>query len=234
MKLAISREHRDFFQKHHSIEFEGLLDPTKLHDLVTNVKSTLTNRLGPLDKRDSDALFSEGRDLWRISNPIKKIVTNPHFAEIASELTNQRVLRLGYTQYFPAPSSTSLNIEKGPYATLLSKKSTLEEISSLQGVQCGLMICLKDESNAEIATLPESTEIFPLKAGNGVFFSPKAFINFPELYKRMGNQFLMIVYTQATAVYVHCENDPLAYSLRNVGYAFGDKLLDKRNPILYR
>ena len=79
------------------------------------------------------------------------------------------------------------------------------------------------------------TLIFSAKAGNGVFFSPQATIDFQILFtKRQGFAYILVVYVQSTTVYILNTNDPHAHTLKKYGYVFGDKLSDKSNPIIYR
>lgn len=236
MKFALAKEHRDFFNKHQIIEFDGLLSTEQLHDLVTGINATLANHLkipvSELENQDPQQLFLSGRDLWRSSSILKKISTHRYFGEIASELIFQKPLRLGYDQFLPSPSPLSNKVDIGPYSTYLKRSATIEEVSCLQGILCGLMLCIKGNDSSE--SDPETSDVFSKKAGNGIFFSNKAVINFENLFKHINQQYLMIIYTAGTSVYVHCDKDPLSFSLRDLGYSFGDKLQDKRNPIVYR
>lgn len=242
MKFAITGEHRLFYQKHHAIELEGLCSPTQLKALETAINLTLAERMGlptqNLGLQEAHTLFGAGRDLWRSHPALKKLATQSSFADIAATLTEQHPLRLGYDQFFPSIKS-SLFVQEDPYSQFLQMKSALEEVSSLQGVVCGLMLCLNQAKQSEEETqhtsLPDAPiHIFPQQAGNGIFFSPKAKIDWPELFKHEGQRYLMIVYTQAKSVYVLNEADPQVYALKQWGYSLGDRLSDKLNPIVHK
>jgi hypothetical protein len=237
MKFAISGDHLDYFNKHHAIEFEGLFNTDQAIQLVGAVDAAISARLGirlaEINKQPPEKLFLAGRDLWRAHNSLKKIVTQNHFSEIAAQLTKQRTLRLGYDQLFPSPKNSIYQISKGPYAQFLSNNLSLNEISCLQGVVCGLMICLGSEQSEESEKASE-LQIFTPRPGNGVFFQPEAILDFQQLCNLPGKRYLMIVYTKATSVYILRQTDPNTNFLRQVGYSFGDKLSDKLNPILYR
>ncbi|MBA3957702.1 MAG: hypothetical protein H0X51_04810 [Parachlamydiaceae bacterium] len=230
MKFAINRDHRDQFREHQAIECEGLLSPEEISELLKAVDAGLALRLrikpSELVKQSSERIFSVGRDLWRVAPPIKKVVMQSRFAEIAADLAEQRMLRLGYDQFFPSIEPSPIQ-EKGGYFSLLQQASSLTEVSCLQGITGGLLLCLSGESPSSQST------IFPSRPGNGVFFKAGAAIPFPQLNTHP-QKHLLIVYTQATAVYVHRDKDPLAHVFKSVGYTYGDKLVDKWNPIVYR
>src|SRR5690606_21568069 len=112
-------------------------------------------------------------------------------------------------QFFPeTPDKAFFYKETIPYDTLLSKKATLEEVSCLQGVQCGVIICLNSLIEPENDSLPDealteaSQSIFPKKEGNTTYFLPNKEIDFSQLRHRPKQQFLMLVYTEKTALYI--------------------------------
>ncbi len=85
MRLAISPEHRDFFNKNHFIAFEELL---------------------PLDQVAQLRKHAQGDyDLWRHSEAIKKITHKHTLAAIASELFQTIPLRYGFDLYITAGKS---------------------------------------------------------------------------------------------------------------------------------
>lgn len=219
MKFATAKEHRNFFNKHHLLEVEDIVPSDQLQALLSGITETLAKRMhvkiNELYHQDQSRIFAEGRDLWRASTVVKKLVTSRSPAEIASELFMQKVVRLGCDQLIP-------------FITPWNKTSTLEEVVSLQGIICGLVLGLKGELQTE------EISILPKKPGNGVFFSPDIPLNLPEVNRNKDSLYLLIVYTKQTAVYVHKHGDPNGHFLRQVGYSFGDKLNDKLNPIVYR
>lgn len=230
MKFAVAREHREFFEKNQVIEFEELIQEEQLKELKKAIQDAVKSRFH--GKRgiqlSPEQLYMAGRDLWRVSPVVKSIITHRRLAEIAAELSDQRILRLGYDQLLPGLSGQSQQSHEESYAKLLLEPHRLTEISCVQGIACGLILCLQaPESSAD-------SEGLPLQSGSGVFVSPQALIDFPALSRLDGALYLLIVYTQATAVYVPCKADPHVHDLKEIGYVFGDKLLDKRNPIIFR
>ena len=242
MKYAVASEHRDFFNKNGAIEFDGLLNQEQLSQLGASVNEALSAKMKvppeKLDKEHSEKQFSSGRDLWRHSPALKKLISHNRFAEIASELVQHKPLRLGYDQYFPKASRHGVKSgERHDFADLIEKEKTLNDISCLQGVLCGLMICIDGEKTVEPALNPEEApqvDIFASKAGNGVFFSPEKLIDFGKLRGLPGHRYLLVVYTESTTLYVLRDDDPHTHALKRLGYVFGDKLSDKLNPIIYR
>lgn len=230
MKFAIENDQKRFFRKNRFLETEGLLSETELNELNLHIDKALIERLkikeDKLHRQFSQDVLKEGRDLSRFDDYLKKTVLHQRFAEIASELIEFRPLRFGYDQlYINNKESGDWN----PYKSLILEPSNLKDISSLQGVLCGALLCLKnkDESNGE-------SDIFSKKVGNITFFSAELPLNFNDLQATSEKRYLMIVYTQPTAIYYLQEKDPKTHHLKSLGYVFGDRLNDKLNPIVYR
>lgn len=242
MKYAVASEHRDFFQKNGAIEFEGLFSQEQLDRLDSSINQVLQARLkidaSKLEKESSEKQFYAGRDLWRDSPTLKKIITHSMVAEIASELIQYKPLRLGYDQYFPSVQRIGKFSTGEPhaYAKLIDKEKSLNDISSLQGILCGLMICTKSFKISEPSVSDEASpvNIFALKAGNAVFIAPDKVIDFRKLQSQLSNNYLLVVYTSPATLYVLREEDSHTHALKRLGYVFGDKLSDKLNPIIYR
>lgn len=248
MKFSVASEHRHYFQKQLAIEFEGLLNEDQLNELKTACDATLALRLGTkprqLKELPADQLFLAGHDLWRTHAFIKKIVTMRMLAEIASELIECKPLRLGYDQFFVAPPKIQHLQSTDPLTTLLKQQPTIKEVSCLNGILCGVMLCL---TNPEINTAvndPATTSshtllippvnLFSKVAGHAIFFHPNARIDFPQLLNHSDQTYLMIIYTQAITQYFLNENDPHTHALKRLGYVIGDRLSDRLNPIVYR
>lgn len=256
MKYAVASEHRDFYQKQHAIEFESLLSSEHLRQLIAADDTVLAERLGvkPEDVKNqaSHKLFMAGRDIWRSDEYLKRFIVHSHLSEIASELIEQKPLRLGYVQFFPGPPRRlNPHSQPDPYAQFLQHQHSLKEVSCLQTVLCGLMLCLSSfgtepEENrkgfniveANTASLDQATvqpvSVFCKKAGNGIFFTPDVPIDFQQLWEHPGQTYLMIVYTHFVTQYILNENDPHGHALKRLGYVFGDRLSDKLNPIVHR
>jgi hypothetical protein len=244
MKFAVAHEHRDFFRKHHRIEFEALLSSKQQQLLVENIPTVLSSRLGIApEKWDSIApekLFMVARDLWRANVSLKKVILQKFFAEIASELIEYKPLRIGYDQLYLSKPRFQASSEKSFYTEFLNKRHSLNEGSSLQGIACGLMLCLShlfsesEEHQKTNELLLESPRLFSPKSGSGVFFSPDIPIPFEELTAHPGAIYLLIVYTKAYTIYSLQPNDPHTHDFKHLGYGIGDKLSDKLNPVIYR
>jgi hypothetical protein len=232
MHFTVVRDHREFFRKHHWIECDGLLsqeDQRRLAEGVSKVVTARSEAKTPtpgLNKAFDKNYFDCGHDLWRQSPDVKKVVVNRNLASIAGELTEQKPLRLGYDTLFPAVGKQALN---NPYEELLKTTPTLEEISCLQGIVCGLMLCVSGESS--ISDVP--TSLFSRTPGSGVFFTPGWPLPLHEIYQNPGFTYLLIVYVKSNAVYFAQQGDPHLYDFRNLGYDFGDRLKEPIHPIVY-
>ncbi len=225
MKFAVHFQHRDYFNKQGFIEFQDLLSPAQLDPLNHSIQEVLAQRMNipviGLSEAQPQLLFLQGYDLWRSNPTIRKTVASPKLAEIASELTQQQPLRLGFDEYFPSP----LN-----YLELL-KQGDLNGLSCIQGIVCGLMLCLKGPA-VESPTTAAASSIFSRIPGHAVFFHPTSPIDLQELGSNSEYAYLLITYVKSNAVYTFQPNDPHTHALKQWGYSFGDKLSDKLNPIL--
>lgn len=245
MRFAITGDHRSFFQKHQAIELEGLCSEEQLKVLASSCDTAIAQKLNlkfrNLIDQIPETMFANGRDLWRSNENLKKFVTQASLASVAAEITEQRLMRLGYVQLFPAISK-GFDEQENPYSAFLKSQQSLEQVSCLQGVQCGLMLCLSGESlevssqntNFDVSGFPTNINIFSGKPGNGFLFSPQVTVDWKQLYNHLKQRYLLIVYTQATSVYVYKESDPQGNVMKQCGYCLGDKLSDKWNPIVHR
>jgi hypothetical protein len=241
MKFAIEGAHRQFFRKHQCLEVQGMFTDSQLEELNQLIESSMEERLKSKPGRAFQdipaSIFSSARDLFRSNDSLKKLILNNQFAEVASELIEFRPLRFGFDQvYTTLPTSTIEKEGFNPYKKLLTSPKTLSTTTCLQGVLCGLMICLKTARTVETETdiSGNTSTIFSKTAGNAVFFSPDMLIDYNELISDETARYLMIVYTHRTSIYYLEESDPQTHTFKNLGYVFGDRLSDRLNPIVIR
>lgn len=241
MKFSTAKEHRDFFQKHGWIEFEGLVSNDQLTAANQAMDEVLAERLHVTSDRlrlqPSEKLFLQGRDLWRSNPLLQKLATQIRFAEIVAELIEKKPLRLGYDQFLPARQAIPLaEGDSNIYSRFLERTAPLQAVSCLQGVACGLMISLggKEQEAPSEKSETDGIDIFPNQPGNVIFFQPKTPIHWGHLYEHAGQRFYLIVYTFAQAHYHLEPQDPHTHALKRLGYVFNDKLTDRLNPIVYR
>ncbi len=235
MKFAIEGTQRHYFRQHHALEVQNLLKESQLKELNLQLDKTMEIRLktGPVKTTPlPNEIFSSSRDLSRSNAYLKKIILNTQFAEIASDLVEYRPLRFGFDQlYTTITPSLQEKPDLNPYKNLMLQPRSLKEITCIQGILCGLMICLS--GNQEIIE-EQTASIFSKTPGNAVFFSPEAVFDFNDLVSSETHRYLMIVYTHPTAIYYFEENDPETHHFKSLGYVFGDRLGDKNNPIIFR
>lgn len=223
-KFAVDSSQRDYFSKNQLIEFEGLIPEEQIPSIQEALRQELERRTGK-SPSTIEELFAHGRDLWRGDTLLKKWITHPQFANIAGELCEKRKLRIGFDQYLPTPTSfVMIPAIKNLYHYLEGKLSLIET-SSLQGVVCGLILCLKAPSSKD-----SPSKLFTEKEGSGIYFTADLPLDFTEIEKRIGGEYILIVYTEPNAVYIHQVKDPQSTTFKKLGYTYGDKLSDKLNP----
>lgn len=223
MRFAITREHQEFFDKNKFIECEGLLTDVQ----VAELKSHLSTLMKGNKVSNPEQLYLIGRDVWRNSSEVKKIVFNKGLAEIAAKLVNQSALRIGYDQVLSAFGQRVPQATDKKFINFFSSSHSLEGFSCLQGTVCSLLICLEP-----VDELTPGGSI-PSQIGNGVFASPQANMDFSIFSRSSKGIYLLIVYATTNAVIIPCQ-DPNATELRMLGYSLSDRLNDKLNPIIFR
>lgn len=230
MNFTVVREHREFFRKHHWIECDGVVSKGELERLVAGIPLVLAERSEPsfAGKAFDKNGFALGHDLWREGQNLKKIILSRSLAEIAAELVEQKPLRFGYDALFPEVSEVQ---NQNAYESFLQTNPTLQEMSCIQGVLCGAMVCVS--GSAETSDEAVETTLFSRKPGNAVFFSPEWSLPLHEIYANPGFTYLLIVYTKANAVYLAQPGDPHLHNFKKLGYNFGDRLNDGIHPIIY-
>ncbi len=233
MKIAIANEHLNFFQHHHLIEFEEYLTPDQLLKLNKLLDQTLSKRMSipveRIDGADPESVFYGGRDLWRDQEDLKKIVWHKSWADVAADLTGEKPVRAAFTQLVVPPTSIGLKAAQNHvYVEWFTQKRTLEEISSIEGLLCTLIVCLKGDDKER--TPEETLDPIPRKTGNAIYVMPQVPLDF-----QAGNcRWLLIAYAKNKAQYIMQEKDPHVHYLKRLGHPVGAPLNDKLNPVLVR
>lgn len=233
MKFAIAKEHKDFFQKQGHVEFENFFNQTQIEQYNLAIDRVLSERLksdpAKFARLPTAELFLKGHDLWREHEVLQKLCCNPLIAEIAAELIEQRNLRLGYDQLLLGPTQTSITQQTDAYISFIQKEATLEEISCLHGLLCGILISLSPNSQST-----EKSDFLPEKQGNILFFQPNIKMDLKALHNHPTQRYYLIVFTSIFASYYHQPNDPHTPALKSMGFIYNDKLTDKTHPIIHR
>ena len=231
MKFTTTNEQQKNFQKNRVIEFDGFLSLNQLNSLNDIIDNTIAKRMDipqdTVEEQLPEKIFLASRDLWRSSPELKKSFFQKNWAEIAAELTGKTVLKIAYDQLLVSPNSL---LEPSPFSQMFQQLTTLAEISTIQGLICGLMICL----NCQDPLSSDPHEVFPTQPGNAIYFLPTASIDFPKFCQERSGKFLLIVYTQSKSNYIFQPKDPNTHFLKKLGYVFGDPLQEGLHPVVYR
>lgn len=243
MRWAISSHQCDFFQNNELIEFENFLSTAQTHKLMSVCKNGIETRLGITAhedfKRNPEEVFMKGRDLFRENLNLKKQICDSKFSRIAAELTHATNLRLACDQLIASTHFVQYFLPQARHFNEFMKQPhSLMDLTSFQGVVCGVMLCLSKDQEATIEG-PEKEQslklsVYPAKPGNAVFFKPSHTFSFQDLYGKEDALYLLIVYCQAKTTYVFQPNDIHTHALKNLGYVFGDSLTEKYHPTVYR
>jgi hypothetical protein len=228
MHFSVIREHREFFRKHHWIECDGVISVAELKRLSETIPQVLAERESSASEDAFSKDFIFGHDIWRGAPALKKIILSRNLAEIASELIEEKPIRFGYDTLFPAVFTS---FGKNVYASFLQTTPTLKEMSCIQGVLCGAMVCLSGKQ--EPANTSADSTLFSKIPGNIVFFSPDWPLPLHQIYQNPSFVYLLIVYVKGNAIYLSQPGDPHLHDFKQLGYNFGDRLQEPLHPIVY-
>ena len=225
MRFALEKEHKDYFQKEGCIEFENLLSEKEVVELNQALESVLVKRLEATSERleffPFEQTFLAGRDSWRENAYVKKSVCKLRLAEIASQLSGIKPLRLGYDQllFSGFPSVLPKTSQNSLVSSLVgNEKFSLTDISGFQGSLCGLILCLANETDRESGQekpiLREN--VFSTSVGSGVYFNQETLISYWPVLQKPYQRYLLIVYTGKYSFYVPREGDPNIHFLKKL------------------
>ncbi len=213
MKYSLAKEHRDFFEKEGWIEFEGLISPKQVQEANAQI----------------DHVQNRQRDLHLDIPAVKKIAVLKTIGEIGTELMRIKSVRLGYDQLLENdPHDKAFGKGVNRYLNLPEGKN-LREISCLQGVNFGALVCLKNDLPDDQKKNP-----FPTQPGHVAFIRPEHPLSFKILAFPLPQRYLLIAYAVPNAVYIAQELDPYGYHMKELGYVYGDKLKEKHYPTVVK
>ncbi|HEV3269877.1 MAG TPA: hypothetical protein VGZ69_04425 [Candidatus Rhabdochlamydia sp.] len=209
MRLFLTDDQKEFFQKHRFIEIEGLFSLEKIAQIEKLSDLTLTKRL---HAKNSPLL--QGYDLWRDNKELKEILHNRSLIKIIAELFNAFPLRIAFDQYIKATSPSPIQ------ATW-----ALEELSCIKPLAGSMLIPLSFSKTLK------SHFPFPQK-GNVLFLAPDYPIPWPLLFALEDLKLLIVSFAPEKAIYQQETRDPHQHVLKKWGYVFGDSLNNQYHPLL--
>ena len=206
MRLFLTDDQKEFFQKNRFIEIERLLPLETLSQIEKLSDLTLAKR--------SENSFLQGYDLWRDSKELKEILHKRSLIKIIAELFNTFPLRIAFDQYIKATSPS-------PIQTTWA----LEELSCIKPLAGSMLIPLAFSKPLK------SHFPFPQK-GNILFLAPDYPIPWPLLFGLEGLKLLIVSFAPEKAIYQQETRDPHQHVLKKWGYVFGDSLNNQHHPLL--
>jgi hypothetical protein len=213
MHWTVTTQHKDFFQENHSILFDELITLESLIALKEEIRHEV-------QKLGLTAFSMSGKDFTQKIASLNKFSLNKQWAKIFAELLMLKHLRYGYTQLIYPQKTSSLSLNKN---LKVAARQNIQEISSIQGCLGGVIFCLDESFHEELP-----------KPGSALFFDKEYPIPFDLLKDVDQGMFLMIIYCEKNSVYIHNDKDKETTYLRTFGYNYGDRLLDKLNPLVYQ
>ncbi|CDZ79665.1 hypothetical protein BN1013_00161 [Candidatus Rubidus massiliensis] len=228
MKFTIASEHKHFFNKEKCIEFKNVISEESCEQILGEILKILQNKNEnsltfthlSFSKKSIKEIVSQGYNLTANEDKLKKHPFQRRLATIVNELTDIKPLRLGFDQFVCG------SISNGKENSYLEIKN-LKDLSSVTEVVCGAVLCLQGIEDKE-------RSIFAMQTGSVLFINPEAELPFTDLVTLPNYSYLLIVYTKDASVYILNDTDPNTHELKKHGYVFGDRVLDKTNPVILR
>ena len=220
MKWTILAQHRRFFALNKYIEFDEVLSTNDVDTLKTEIEKELCKRLNTtnLYEKSSDRIFSHGNDLWTTSNFFRNFVRKNAFSSLCASLRDKTEVRLGFDQVL-------ISTEKPPTDVLFSQSLTLENLSCIHPLTCGVFIPI---------SLKKGDPIFSSTIGSATFIHPKKVFSLESFYSTPHQMGYLIVFSSPEAKFTVKDNLSHTTSLKKMGYGSGDNIGNKTHPILLR
>src|SRR5436305_12493354 len=128
MEFIIDSDQSFLFESKGVVEFVDFFSEKEMNKLSASIESVLQKRKRMEDFQEP---YLAGRDLWRESQDLKRMLLKGNLGKVASQLIHQKRLRLAADQWI-----------SGGQAVPLVK--TLVESFPFQGIELGIMIALNN------------------------------------------------------------------------------------------
>jgi hypothetical protein len=216
MKFTIDKESLDKFKLEKAVEIAGIFSEGEIHEINHEIDRILLTKKIETDKREE--IMKQGRDLWRNSGVLRKMLKWGTLAHITYDLTWEKPLRFGFDQLYVEAMNT---FDKERASKFLVPSLVLQDTSSVSDIVAGILIVLKSGG-----------EKLPAKPGSVLFFNPEYSLDLSQM--ALGDRFLLMGITTIRSLYVYRPEDPQNHYLKHLGYVYGDKLKDTLHPPLLR
>jgi hypothetical protein len=212
VKISLSGDQLLFFDRYGYLELEGVFSEKHVIELLESVEEILYKRAYPI----KGSVLKYGHNLTLASETIQKRLCSPSMGKMLYSMTKTRPIRYGFDQILFAPYPP--------------KGTTLKELSSLSSVLIGAIIAFDDiERFEESEAQPFVLKDLPTSSGSICFISPETVLELD-----ISGRYLLVVYCGSEPIYIYQEKDPYTHAFKEYGYVFGDRLLEKTNPIVSR
>ncbi|WP_108624264.1 hypothetical protein [Candidatus Similichlamydia epinepheli] len=238
MRFVLGQEQLGFFFRN---GYLGLELPMKEIDCIT-LSSSLRNmvelRLPKVTENASSLqILFGGRDMWRDSILLQKIIQKGPIAKIATSLWwSEGGVRLLYDQLISF-SYTPQSMSHNPFFQSLQEGYfDLSRYSSFSDILGGVALCLEsnvDEISEETPpiTVPFSC-LLSHKVAGATCISRSCRIKFPCVKQGQSLIWYLVVFGKEKSRYIFNERDPHTNRPKRLGYFFNDFLTSDRNPFV--
>lgn len=221
MRIHLTADQHAFFRKNRFLELEDVV-PLEVAQAASDA---IDHQLGAqsLGRISPTRAYQQGRDLWRRDEAVKRVSCFRPLAELCSELSGVRTIRIAYDQLLRTGANDQ---EAVPLVN-----TDLNSISSIQQIDGAVVVRLSPGGDD---ILGEEMSWLPRRCGSVVAVDPKIVLRFVDLYRAPCVNYLLVTYAGPRAIYVLNPKDSHTHSLKPLGYVFGDRLREETHPTLVR
>lgn len=206
MPFVIPKDSLNQFDKEGFLTIESFLSEANFELLRKSIIEALSQVPNGFMSR-----YLGGRDLFRSVEGVRKSLLKRDLQKMAGALTQELKLRFAFDQIWDGRH------EQGK---LFPDPVPLYEITSVDPLKLGALLCLEGESNHER---------FPKKPNEILFFNPNLPIPWQELPK--GQMFLLFGFSPVNAIYKENLKDPNTHLLKRLDYQPNEPLHTKTHPV---
>ncbi|WP_108624066.1 hypothetical protein [Candidatus Similichlamydia epinepheli] len=237
MRFVLTPEQLGFFFRNGYLDVEIPIKEIDCSNLSSSLRNMVQLRLpnATNDISSLQCLFG-GRDMWRDSVILQKIIQKGPISRLASNLWwSEGGIRLLYDQlivFCPAPQAMSYN----PFFQSLQEGSfTLSSYSSFSGVLGGIALCLESNCAGELKgnTLTPFSCLLSHQIAGATCISNSCRVRFPNIIQDQSVIWYLVVFGREKSRYILNERDPHANRPKRLGYFVDDFLTSDRNPFVH-
>lgn len=241
MRVVLDPNQLGFFFRHGYLEVEMPIREEDCRLLASSLAEIIRLRLSySTTKLSSLQLLFGGRDLWRESPTLGRMIRKGPISELVTSLWwPQGGVRLLYDQLISFTPLATEASDNSFFRSLHEGSFTLSRYSAFSDIIGGLALCLECKEIEDMQEVDEenkgkiSSRFLSVKVSTITCFSEKCRICFPKAGQGGAAMWYLIVFGKERSRYILNEKDPHVYRPKRLGYFLNDTLTSDRHPFIH-